>query len=144
MHLANGKHLACEAKKKYEGGLSGSIAPHVTQHPRERKAFAQQKRRRRSAARAAMSFRVLLRSCALLACAAWVSAWTTTTQARFGTSLSRIVNESNGIGTGNTQGSLGYLWSLPASSTDHTGLGGSITWHLRLRQDRQERPRRVP
>lgn len=75
-----------------------------------------------------MSFRVLLRSCALLACAARVSAWTTTTQARFGTSLSRIVNESNGIGTGNTQGSLGYLWSLPASSTDHTGLGGSITW----------------
>jgi hypothetical protein len=64
----------------------------------------------------------------LLSAARPAHAWVSTTQARFGTTIATIYNESLGIGEGDKQTSLGYLWNLPGATTDVTGLGGSITW----------------
>ena len=56
------------------------------------------------------------------------SAWVSTTQARFGTTIEVIRDESLGNGVGTSQASLGYLWTQPLSTTDPRGLGGSIAW----------------
>ena len=64
-----------------------------------------------------------------------VRAWVSTSQARYGASIELIQDESLGLDAITPAGvhqqqqmSLGYLWSLPADSSDDRGLGGSITW----------------
>ena len=64
---------------------------------------------------------------ALLLCQR-VASWITITQARYGTSIERIRNESRGINIGSPDKTLGHLWSLPVNGFDQKGLGGSITW----------------
>jgi hypothetical protein len=64
---------------------------------------------------------------ALLLCQR-VASWITITQARYGTSIEHIRNESRGINIGSPDKTLGHLWSLPVNGFDQKGLGGSITW----------------
>eukprot|EP00967_Tisochrysis_lutea_P146551 scaffold276865_cov33-Tisochrysis_lutea.AAC.1 len=63
-----------------------------------------------------------------------VAGWTTISQAVWGAQLDQIQTQMSG-GTSYSNGApllpekeLGYLWSMPAESTDSRGLGGGITW----------------
>lgn len=72
-------------------------------------------------------------SCVLLALVRVVRPWISTSQSRFGATISGIYNESLGMDLATPlsiarQQSLGYLWSLPYDPIDTRGLGGSVTW----------------
>jgi hypothetical protein len=73
-----------------------------------------------------------MRNLAILSCvlgaARHTSAWISTSQARYGAQLDDIIATSYSTSTVNADRSLGFLWSLPASSMDERGLGQSITW----------------
>jgi len=58
-------------------------------------------------------------------CAAWV----TKSQSVFGAQLNEIQDFMNGKPVSRyEQSQIGYLWTLPESVSDETGLGGGITW----------------
>ena len=66
--------------------------------------------------------------CALLM--VWGSSgWVTKSQSNFGAQISEIQDLMKGKPVSRVvQAQLGFLWTYPASTTDHTGLGRGITW----------------
>ena len=58
-----------------------------------------------------------------------IEAWVTKSQSIFGAQISEIQDMMDGkVVARNAQAQLGYLWTMPASIDDTTGLGGGITW----------------
>jgi hypothetical protein len=62
-----------------------------------------------------------------------VDGWATISQSVWGAQLSDIQAQlSGGFSSAGTldapETQLGYLWSMPADSSDTRGLGGGITW----------------
>ena len=55
--------------------------------------------------------------------------WVSTSQTLYGAQIAGIREQQHGVSTGlNPYRALGYLWTLPALSTDNRGLGGGIAW----------------
>ena len=69
-----------------------------------------------------------VRGCMVASLIGGASGWVSTSQARFGATISGIKNEMKGTINYPVQQSLGYLWSLPTDSQSDRGLGQSITW----------------
>ena len=80
--------------------------------------------------RARRAVRRAMQAAAMLLLLGPTDAWTSITQTQYGAQLSNIqaMQQHSANFSGNSQETLGFLWTLPASSTDPRGLGRGIAY----------------